>query len=240
MKKILSALALLLLELSAYADGTILFSTAQGGIDVAPYRIPGITCGYGGRLIASVGRLVCGTDPGFGRVDCVVKISTDNGATWSEREIEAAVGDASLINNVKTPMAAAYGDPAIVMDRESHEVLMMAVAGCTVYGYASTNRHNPNLIAAIRSMDGGLTWQQPIEQTEAIYGLFDQTHPIDAAFVGGGKIFQSRVVKVGRYYRIYAALTARPKGNRVIYSDDFGRTWAALGAARARRRRGQV
>lgn len=233
MKKILSALAMLLLALSAYADGTILFSTAQGGIDVAPYRIPGITCGYGGRLIASVGRLVCGTDPGFGRVDCVVKISTDNGTTWSEREIEAAVGDASLINNVKTPMGAAYGDPAIVMDRESHEVLMMAVAGCTVYGYASTNRHNPNLIAAIRSMDGGLTWQQPIEQTEAIYGLFDQTHPIDAAFVGGGKIFQSRVVKVGRYYRIYAALTARPKGNRVIYSDDFGRTWAALGGPSA-------
>lgn len=233
MKKILSALTMLLLALSAYADGTILFSTAQGGIDVAPYRIPGITCGYGGRLIASVGRLVCGTDPGFGRVDCVVKISTDNGATWSEREIEAAVGDASLINNVKTPMAAAYGDPAIVMDRESHEVLMMAVAGCTVYGYASTNRHNPNLIAAIRSMDGGLTWQQPIEQTEAIYGLFDQPHPIDAAFVGGGKIFQSRVVKVGRYYRIYAALTARPKGNRVIYSDDFGRTWAPLGGPSA-------
>ena len=202
MKKILSAIGMLLLALSAYADGTILFSTAQGGIDVAPYRIPGITCGYGGRLIVSVGRLVCGTDPGFGRVDCVVKISTDNGATWSEREIEAAVGDASLINNVKTPMRAAYGDPAIVMDRESHEVLMMAVAGCTVYGYASTNRHNPNLIAAIRSMDGGLTWQQPIEQTEAIYGLFDQTNPIDAAFVGGGKIFQSRVVKVGRYYRI--------------------------------------
>ena len=47
MKKILSALAMLLLALSAYADGTILFSTAQGGIDVAPYRIPGITCRYG-------------------------------------------------------------------------------------------------------------------------------------------------------------------------------------------------
>ena len=91
MKKILSALTMLLQALTAHADGTILFSTAQGGIDVAPYRIPGITCGYGGRLIASVGRLVCGTDPGFGRVDCVVKISTDNGATWSEREIEAAV-----------------------------------------------------------------------------------------------------------------------------------------------------
>lgn len=233
MKNVLFSLGMLLLTVAAYADGTVLFSTAKGGIDVPPYRIPGITCGNGGRLIASAARLVCGTDPGYGRVDCVVKLSDDNGRTWSEREIDVACGDASLINNVKTPMAAAYGDPAIVMDRERNEVLIMAVAGCTVYGKASTNRRNPNLIAAIRSTDGGLTWQKPINQTEAIYGLFDGGNPLDAAFIGGGKIFQSRVVKVGDYYRIYAALAARPNGNRVIYSDDFGRTWHALGGAAA-------
>jgi sialidase-1 len=42
-------------------------------------------------------------------------------------------------------------------------------------------------------------------------------------------MFQSRTIKVGSHYRIYAALTARPNGNRVIYSDDFGRTWKTLG-----------
>ena len=49
-------------------------------------------------------------------------------------------------------------------------------------------------------------------------------------FVGSGKIFQSRRIKVGTHYRIYAALCARPNGNRVIYSDDLGRTWKILGS----------
>ena len=209
---------------------TTLFSTLNGGMDIPPYRIPGITCGKDGRLIASAARLVSGTDPGHGQVDCVVKISDDNGTTWSSTEIDVAVGDASLINNTKTPMEAAYGDPAVVMDREHNEVLVMAVGGCTVYTYSSTTRQNPNIIAGIRSLDGGQTWQTPVELTEDIYGLFDDGNPMAAAFVGGGRIFQSRIVKVGEYYRLYAALAARPNGNRVVYSDDFGRTWKVLGA----------
>ncbi|MCI6688540.1 MAG: glycoside hydrolase, partial [Prevotella sp.] len=104
MKKIIFSLGMLLLTVAAYADGTILFSTAKGSIDVPPYRIPGITCGHSGRLVASAARLVCGTDPGYGRVDCVVKLSYDNGRTWSEHEIDVACGDASLINAHKTPM----------------------------------------------------------------------------------------------------------------------------------------
>lgn len=209
-----------------------LFSTKAGGMDRAPYRIPGITSGKDGRLIASCARLVCGTDPGYGQVDCVVKISDDFGRTWG-KEIEVAVGDASLINNARTPMEAAYGDPAIVMDRDSKEVLVMAVGGCTVYTHPTTNRNNPNIIAAIRSIDGGMTWQTPVDQTEEIYGLFDGGNPLAAAFVGGGRLFQSRQVKVGNYYRLYAALAARPDGNRVIYSDDFGRTWKTLGGGRS-------
>lgn len=214
-------------------ERTTLFSTLAGGMDIPPYRIPGITRGKDGRLIASVARLVSGTDPGFGQVDCVVKISDDNGKTWSPKEIDVAVGNASLINNKKTPMEAAYGDPAVVMDREHNEALVMAVGGCTVYTHATTNRQNPNIIAAIHSKDGGETWETPVEQTEAIYGLFDGGKPMAAGFIGGGKLFQSRVVKVGEYYRLYAALAARPNGNRVIYSDDFGRTWKALGGASA-------
>jgi len=210
-----------------------LFSTRSGGMGIPPYRIPGISCGKGGRLVATAARLVCGTDPGYGRVDCVAKVSLDNGLTWSTHEIEVAQGDSTLINNVKTPMGAAYGDPAVVADRGSDEVLVMCVAGCTVYGRPSTTRQNPNMMAAIRSLDGGLTWQQPIDMTEPVYGLFDQGHPMQAAFFSGGRIFQSRRVRVGKYYRLYAALCGRPGGNRVIYSDDFGRSWRALGGASA-------
>ena len=56
---------------------------------------------------------------------------------------------------------------------------------------------------------------------------------MQSAFIGGGKVFQSRIVKKDKYYRLYAAMCARPNGNRVIYSDDFGRTWHALGGANA-------
>ena len=212
---------------------TTLFSTLAGGMDIPPYRIPGISCGKNGRLVAAAARLVCGTDPGYGQVDVVCKLSEDNGKTWSSKEIDVAVGDESLINATKNVFEAAYGDPAVVADRESDEILIMAVAGCTVYTNSNTNRSNPNMIAAIRSLDGGKTWQKPENQTEAIYSLFDGGKPMDAAFVGGGKIFQSRIVKYGKYYRIYAALAARPNGNRVIYSDDFGRTWKALGGSNA-------
>ena len=69
--------------------------------------------------------------------------------------------------------------------------------------------------------------------TEDIYSLFDAGNPMQAAFVGGGKVFQSRLIKKDKYYRIYAAMCARPNGNRVVYSDDFGRTWHALGGASA-------
>ncbi len=176
-------------------------------------------------------RLVCGTDPGFGQVDIVSRMSFDNGLTWGPiMDVAVGTGRTSATTNY---FDTAFGDPAIVADRDSGEIIVMAVAGCTVYGNGKTTRSNPNKIAVIRSMDFGETWQEPVDVTEPVYGLFDGGNPIDAAFVGGGKIFQSRIVKVNGYHRLYAALCARPGGNRVIYSDDFGRTWLPLGGASA-------
>ncbi len=208
-----------------------LYNTSKGDGVVPPYRIPGITTAYNGRLITAAARLVCGTDPGYGQVDVVCRISDDHGDTWSDM-IEVAVGNgktSATVNYFET----AFGDPAIVADRTSSEVLIIAVAGCTVYGRGETNRQNPNMIATIHSTDNGNTWGKPVNVTEDIYSLFDSGNPMQAAFVGGGKIFQSRIVKKDKYYRLYAAMCARPNGNRVIYSDDFGRTWHALGGASA-------
>ena len=72
--------------------------------------------------------------------------------------------------------------------------------------------------------------REPINVTEDIYSLFDSGNVVQSAFVGGGKVFQSRIVKKDKYYRLYAAMCARPNGNRVIYSDDFGTSWNVLGA----------
>lgn len=208
-----------------------LYNTSKGDGVVPPYRIPGITTASNGRLITAAARLVCGTDPGYGQVDIVCRTSDDHGKTWSAMR-DVAVGNgktSATVNYFET----AFGDPAIVADRTSNEVLVIAVAGCTVYGNANTTRQNPNMIGTIHSTDNGETWGQPVNVTEQIYSLFDSGNPIQAAFVGGGKVFQSRIVKNGKYYRLYAAMCARPNGNRVIYSDDFGRTWHALGGASA-------
>ena len=208
-----------------------LYNTSKGDGVIPPYRIPGITTAYNGRLITAAARLVCGTDPGYGQVDVVCRYSDDHGDTWSDM-IDVAVGNgvtSATVNYFET----AFGDPAIVADRTSSEVLIIAVAGCTVYGNGNTTRQNPNLIATIHSTDNGETWGEPVNVTEPIYSLFDSGNPMQAAFVGGGKIFQSRIVKKDKYYRLYAAMCARPNGNRVIYSDDFGRTWKALGGASA-------
>ena len=208
-----------------------LYNTSKGDGIIPPYRIPGITTANNGRLITAAARLVCGTDPGYGQVDVVCRYSDDHGDTWSDM-IDVAVGNgvtSATVNYFET----AFGDPAIVADRTSSEVLIIAVAGCTVYGNGNTTRQNPNLIATIHSTDNGETWAAPYNATEDIYSLFDSGNPMQAAFVGGGKIFQSRIVKKDKYYRLYAAMCARPNGNRVIYSDDFGRTWQALGGASA-------
>lgn len=209
----------------------ILFKTSDGDGVVPPYRIPGISVTRSGRLIAVASRLVCGTDPGFGQVDVVCRTSDDNGVTWSSiSEVAVGNGKTSATENY---FDTAFGDPAIVADRTSNEVLVMAVAGCTVFGNRNTTRQNPNMIATIYSGDNGKTWDAPVDVTEQIYRLFDAGSPLQAAFVGSGKLFQSRIVKRGKYYRLYAALCARPNGCRVIYSDDFGVTWHALGGASA-------
>ncbi|MBR5456132.1 MAG: DUF4091 domain-containing protein [Bacteroidaceae bacterium] len=208
-----------------------LYNTSKGDGVIPPYRIPGITTASNGRLITAAARLVCGTDPGYGQVDVVCRYSDNNGETWSDM-IDVAVGTgrtSATVNYFDT----AFGDPAIVADRTSNEVLIIAVAGCTVYGNGNTTRQNPNMIATIHSKDNGESWEAPVNATEQIYSLFDAGNVVQSAFVGGGKVFQSRIVKKDKYYRLYAAMCARPNGNRVIYSDDFGRTWYALGGASA-------
>lgn len=194
-----------------------------------PYRIPAIGAFGDGTLVALADYRHCRSDIGFGRVDIRSRISTDNGKTWGEENIVVeGTGESGATD-------CGFGDPAVVCDRESSEVLLMLVCGETVYWQKTTNRQNPNRIAMMRSVDKGRTWSEWTDMTENIYSLFDSCSKgcVQSCFIGSGKIFQSRIVKAGDYYRIYAALCARPNGNRVIYSDDFGRSWKALGGAEA-------
>ena len=222
-----AVLGALLLVLSCgparVAGPQVLFHTPV--TDSIPYRIPTISVMHNGDILALTDYRICGSDIGFGRVDIHGRISRNGGRSWGD-EFVLIEG-----SGVSKATDCGFGDAAMVADRESGEVLVMMVCGETVYWHETTTRQNPNRIAVLRSSDNGKTWSQWEEITESVYSLFDDSvHGcVQSCFVGSGKILQSKQIKVGSHYRIYAALCARPNGNRVIYSDDFGRTWKALG-----------
>lgn len=199
----------------------VLFESYQN--DTIPYRIPAMAELWDGSVYALTDYRPCGNDIGFGRVDIRGRIL--KGKKW-RKEFVLIEGTGE-----KGALDCGFGDAALVSDRDGKEMLLILVCGNTVYFHSTTTRQNPNRITAMRSHDGGKTWNRE-EITEQIYSLFDAAPDgcVQSCFVASGKIFQSRTIKVGSHYRIYAALTARPNGNRVIYSDDFGRTWHALGS----------
>ena len=219
----LGALALASCNTQTAATGQVLFQTAAS--DTIPYRIPAVAAMHNGDILALTDYRLCGNDIGYGRVDIHGRISHNGGRSWG-KEFVLIEG-----SGVSGATDCGFGDAAMVADRESGDVLVMMVCGETVYWHETTTRQNPNRIAVLRSSDNGRTWSAWEEITESVYTLFDDSvHGcVQSCFVGSGKILQSKQIKVGSHYRIYAALCARPNGNRVIYSDDFGHTWCALG-----------
>lgn len=197
-----------------------------------PYRIPALATTKDGTLIAVADYRHSGTDIGVtdkGRIDLHYRMSYDNGNTWGEVK--------TLINGqgADSPdfMNVGFGDPCIVADRESDRVLVMSCAGNV--SFQNGTRTNHQNIARFYSEDGGETWSAPEDIAESIYAQFDASGygPVRSMFVASGRIMQSRITKVGDYYRLYCAVLVRDKWakhmNYVLYSDDFGGSWKVLG-----------
>lgn len=197
-----------------------------------PYRIPALAVTKDGTLIAVADYRHSGTDIGVtdkGRIDLHYRLSYDNGNTWTEVMplIEGQGAESPDFMNV------GYGDPCIVADRESNRVLLLSCAGNV--SFQNGTRQNHQNIARFYSEDGGRTWSAPEDIAESIYSQFDSSKygPVRSMFVASGRIFQSRTVKVGDYYRLYCAVLVRDRYakhmNYVLYSDDFGANWTILG-----------
>lgn len=202
-------------------------------------RIPAIVKLSDGRLMAFSDYRPSGGDIGGGVISIVAKTSSDNGATWS---------DANKIisgNSQSGGFDYAHGDAAVVVDRESGKILLMCASGKVGYGSSSVsnNRGSFNYNSAIRigryySSDNGASWSGE-DITSSIYGIFNTSTgrnasaTVSKAFFASGRICQSKTIKTGSYYRLYAALTTN-QGALVIYSDDFGGSWSALGGTSAR------
>ena len=180
------------------------------------YRIPAIATTNDGTLLA-VNDLRYGheNDLGNHQIDVLIKSSEDNGKEWSE-EVNLTEGHSKT--------GYGFGDAAMVADRNSDKVLILAATGSQ--SYPGSTKDNPIRVSKLVSEDGGKKFSDPIDITEKIYGLNDSWTGI---FAASGRIMQSRYVKVGEYYRIYTAILSKGFGNYVLYSDDFGDSWNILG-----------
>lgn len=185
----------------------------------AQYRIPAIVECKSGKLIAFTDHRYNNQDIGGGRhLDIVMKTSSDKGSTWSSPEHMVAKGG----NGIATSFGCAHGDAATVVDRKTGRILLMCASGGI--GYWESSRKKPLMMGRYYSDDEGKTWKGE-EVTRQIYGLMPE---VESAFFTSGRMCQSKLIKVGKYYRVYAALATR-QGNRILYTDDFGKTWAVLG-----------
>ena len=191
------------------------------------YRIPAIVQQPDGRLLAIADdRHANNSDIGSNRgIDVVARLSDDGGKTW---------GDAFIIadgNARRTGFDNSHGDAAAVADRETGKLLFMCASG--EQGFLASTLANPLLVGRYTS-DDGMTWTGQ-DVTSDIYGIFADCPEVNALFFSSGRICQSSRIKQGSHYRIYSAVDGPMEvGCLVLYSDDFGQTWHALGGPAAR------
>ena len=205
------------------------------------YRLPAIVRTQSGRLVAFGDYRPGNTDVGIGPTSIERRYSDDGGETWSPA-IRVAQGNWGV--NTSNVIEWSFGDPAAVADNtpgnSGNDVLMVCCGGNARW---TNSVYNPDITQAQqgcvswRSTDGGVTWgsyeyimpalMQMLE--EAGLRASDGSSGVVRAFFSSGKITQSvRKAEGAQYNRIYCALNVNT-GNIVIYSDDFGATWKALG-----------
>ena len=195
-------------------QGKTLFSNQY-----AQYRIPAIVACKSGQFIAFADHRYDNKDIGGGRhIDIVVRTSKNNGKNWSVPEQIMAQGG----TQVASDFDCAHGDAAAVVDRETGEVLVMCASGGI--GFWESTRKNPLMIGRYYSKDEGEAWYGE----DATAEIYAEMPDINQAFFSSGRICQSSKIKAGTHYRLYSAMTTL-KGNRVLYSDDFGKHWRLLG-----------
>lgn len=220
--RILGLAAVLLLSACAQPitppESTLLFAPGDAGAKF--YRIPAIVTAADGSLIAAVDKRIEHMGDLPNRIDVAARRSEDNGKTWSEPiTIAAHQGDCG------------YGDPALVVERNTGDVLCIAASGAGLFQSTPSMRTEVNVI---RSRDNGKTWSEPERITPSIYGAEcpdTLTQGWHGVFAASGRALQLRD---GTILFVIAArkgeATTPPLCNYVCASYDGGYTWQVLPA----------
>ncbi len=199
----------------AEPEHVLLFKSGDHGSKY--YRIPALVTAADGSLLAVADRRNDSQGDLPNDIDIVLRRSTDGGATWSDQIV--------VIPHDST---GGYGDAAMVVDRNSGDVLCIYASGC---GLWASTAEVPARINVSRSSDNGLTWSRT-DITPQIYGPGcdnPAAAPVSGLFAASGRALQLRD---GALLFVVAAHHTGdqwpPLYNYVCRSDDGGHTWRML------------
>ena len=172
-----------------------LYTSGSGGYHTC--RIPALVTTTSGSLLAFCEGRRDGLDD-FGRIDIVLRRSTDAGATWDEQRLVHAEGGETI------------GNPSPVVDAETGIVWL---AFC----------RNSDRVFLTRSGDDGLTWSSPEEITtrgaKAPHWHWYATGPGHGIQLSTGRLL------IPCDHRDGPRPQTPYSHSHALYSDDHGRSW---------------
>ncbi len=198
----------------------LLFNLGDNGSKF--YRIPAIVTLADGTLVAVADKRIDSNGDLPGRIDVVCRTSSDNGATWTPAVTVAEHNE-----------DGGYGDPALVVDRNTGDVICIATHG---QGLWTGTPGNCARIVVMRSKDKGATWSAPLDITDQYFtstGEADKPVKGVTGFASSGRALQ---LSDGRLMFVKVVRTSpepgwSPLSTVAIYSDDGGYTWQSSGVA---------
>lgn len=203
---------------STAPESVLLFANNSEGSKF--YRIPAIATAVDGSVVVAADKRIEAMGDLPNKIDVVAKRSEDNGKSWSETiTIARHEGDCG------------YGDPALVLDAQSGDLLCIFASG---EGMHTSTPQKQIEVNVARSSDHGKTWSQPNRITPYIYGAEcadTLSQGWYGVFVASGHATQLRD---GTLLFVIAARKGEaglpPLSNYVCTSDDGGYTWRLLPA----------
>lgn len=188
-------------------ERTVLFN--MGDYDSQYWRIPALVTAADNSLVAVVDKRGSSLGDLPNTISIMSRRSTDNGKNWSEPDVVAQGG------NGKT-----YGDPAVVLDKKTGNLICMFVGDQGLWNATPYNRQG---IYVSKSTDNGVSWSEPVAITDQVYANHSSWY---AGFAGSG---HGLCLKDGRLMFVLAiratSATGVPLHNYAIYSDDGGDNW---------------
>ena len=173
------------------------------------YRIPALVKAADGSLVAIADRRGDKLNDLPNTISVVAKRSTDGGETWSDM-VTIAEGVATA--------GTTYGDPAVVLDRETGALICMYSGDEGFWNSTKTNRAG---FYVSFSYDNGVSWTAPQSITDQVY----QSNWY-GAFVASGRGVQLSSGRICFVANTHVSPTVEQGINEyMIYSDDHGATW---------------